>query len=60
MSDEDTEQIELEWECDECASYIMMRLSNRVKENPLDDPTNYTEFESDLSMWIHDHFSKEE
>ena len=42
------DQTQLEWECDECADYILMRLESEelTAEN--------------LSTWMHDHFNKGE
>lgn len=40
------DQTELEFECDSCSEYIIMRL----EEEELT--------EENLSMWIHDHFYK--
>lgn len=41
-------ETELEYDCDECADYILMRLEDNelTKEN--------------LAMWMHDHFSKDD
>ena len=46
------EQTQLEYDCAECASYIMNRLYDMDKHHPV---TN-TGLEGDLAMWIHDHF----
>jgi len=51
------EQTQLEYECAECAEYIMNRIQDMKSKNP---DTTPEEFEENLSTWIHDHFSKEE
>jgi hypothetical protein len=46
------EELELEWECEECASYIMNRISI--------EPDNYILTEECLTMWLLDHFKQSE
>jgi len=40
------EPTQLEWECNECAEYILQRV---------DDGNELTQ--ENLAMWIHDHFN---
>ena len=45
-----SDQTELEYECAECAEYIIMRLEHNGE--PLT--------EDNLAMWIHDHFKEKD
>jgi hypothetical protein len=47
-----SDQTELERECDECASYVLNRIS--IAHTELGD--NFELTKEQLSEWIHDHF----